>query len=365
MADVFISYKREEIHVASMIANGLRTEGFTTFYDADSAAGILVGEQWDRRLERELQDAKSVVVLWSQRSVASDNVRDEARLAHRRGILVPARIGECEVPLGLGSIQCANLMGWSGDKLNPEWRRMVDLGVKAKIARPLNDSGNGSDAAAVSVNLEFEDGPGLPSMVPVPTGAFVMGTPPQVVQIRQPIAVAKFPVTRAEWRQFMGGASGGDRLPVTGVNWDAAKTYCSLLAAKTGKNYRLPTDVEWEYACRAGTSTAFAFGDELNPSQANFGKRHAGPTPVGTYPPNAFGLHDMHGNVWEWVEDTYSRSLIGSFLEMMDTGKENRVSKTIRGGAWNYGPAPSSIRLPHMPSRGSDALGFRVVRDLA
>jgi hypothetical protein len=134
MADVFISYKREELVRAAQVARALEDEGYSTFYDVGDG-GIHAGETWDKRLERELAEAKCCVVLWSARSTQSDNVRDEARRANARGILVPAFIDDCQPPIGLGLLQAANLATWCGDRSDPQWRFLVDRGVAVKVGR--------------------------------------------------------------------------------------------------------------------------------------------------------------------------------------------------------------------------------------
>ncbi len=134
MADVFISYKREELARAVQVASALEQEGYSTFYDVGDG-GIQAGETWDKRLERELAQAKCCVVLWSAASTHSDNVRDEARRANERGILVPAFIEGCQPPLGLGTLQAANLKTWRGDRTDPQWRFLIDRGVAVKVGQ--------------------------------------------------------------------------------------------------------------------------------------------------------------------------------------------------------------------------------------
>ena len=136
MADVFISYKREEISLAQRVARVLSEEGYSSFFDAHDEHGINIGETWDRRLERELMAAAAVVVLWSPRAAKSDNVRDEARRAAKARRLVPARVAECDVPLGLGTLQTADLSRWTGSRSDPEWRMLVDRGVARLVGRP-------------------------------------------------------------------------------------------------------------------------------------------------------------------------------------------------------------------------------------
>lgn len=132
MADIFISYKREEIGHAQRFAKAFHEEGFSTFFDLGQH-GIHAGETWDKRLETELAQARCCVVLWSPASAASDNVRSEARRAKGRDILVPALIARCVPPIGLDALQSADLIGWGGDRTQPQFRFLVDSGVRKKI----------------------------------------------------------------------------------------------------------------------------------------------------------------------------------------------------------------------------------------
>lgn len=129
MADVFISYKREDIDVARRIADALAEEGFSAFFDLDPL-GIHAGEDWAQRLERELNSAKACVVLWSPDAVASPNVRSEARRALERGILVPVKIAGCTAPIGMDVLQETDLQGWKGDRSDGRWRFLIDRGVR-------------------------------------------------------------------------------------------------------------------------------------------------------------------------------------------------------------------------------------------
>jgi sulfatase modifying factor 1 len=168
------------------------------------------------------------------------------------------------------------------------------------------------------------------------------------------------------------------------VSYDQAERFCRVLtsvarglgALPAPWAFRLPTEAQWEYACRAGTTTATAFGDTLDAGRANFDadadtrstRRAGGARPVGSYPANRWGLHDMHGNVWEWCRDYYHARLPGGTdPDLFDVpGVRNRdgsYSRVRRGGAWIEG-APfcrSAARLRYEPHRSSDHIGFRVV----
>jgi formylglycine-generating enzyme required for sulfatase activity len=241
-----------------------------------------------------------------------------------------------------------------------------------------------------------------------PPGRFLMGSPPgeperrpgedQVeVTLTRGFWAGKFEVTQGDWKRVMGRLPGPptaelperDDLPVGNVTFAEAEAFCrrlTELARASGElpqgwEFRLPTEAQWEYACRAGTTTATAFGDSLSRGQANFkgrpynGGADDGPslgraTPVGRYPANAWGLHDMHGNTFEWCRDWYHAKLPGGvdpdLHDTRATAQRNRdgtSSRVRRGGAWTDDgwPCRSACRLRFEPERRYDHIGFRVV----
>jgi formylglycine-generating enzyme required for sulfatase activity len=226
-----------------------------------------------------------------------------------------------------------------------------------------------------------------PEMVRLPAGQFLMGSPsseqghqphegPQRrVSIVRPFELARFEVTFREWDVCVrdGGCTyspsangwGRGKQPVIYVSWQDAKGYLGWLSRKTGKAYRLPTEAEWEYAARAGTTTAYAFGPTIAPSQARFATDRA--APVGSYAPNRFGVYDMHGNVWEWVEDCYHPTYEGGPSDgsawVTDCADALRV---VRGGAWFNGPlhVRAASRDSDSPDMRYDIVGFRIARSI-
>lgn len=169
------------------------------------------------------------------------------------------------------------------------------------------------------------------------------------------IEMGVYPVTQAQYQELMDENPSrfkGDDNPVEQVTWLDAVEFCEKLSQKTGKTYRLPAEYEWEFACRAGTTTNFSFGDNLSSEIANCENRYHSTTPVGIFPPNAFGLYDMHGNVWEWCLEHYS------------IGKTKM--KPVRGGSWFDVPefCSSSYRQTHYLAFRSCAIGFRVACEI-
>jgi formylglycine-generating enzyme required for sulfatase activity len=237
----------------------------------------------------------------------------------------------------------------------------------------------------------FRDCSECPEMVVVPAGSYMMGSndfddekPVHKVTIAKPFAVGKFTVTFAEWDACVtaGGCKhtpedqgwGRSTRPVINISWDdATKGYVPWLNRKTGKTYRLLTEGEWEYAARAGITTAYSWGDDIGQANANCngcGSQwdNEQTAPVGSFQPNAFGLYDMHGNVWQWVQDCYhdkyqSAPTDGSAWVTSCTDAGRRVD---RGGSWYNGPR--TLRSAHRDGRLAHDLyhfqGFRVARTL-
>lgn len=262
----------------------------------------------------------------------------------------------------------------------------------------------------------FQNGTGQgPELVLIPTGRFQMGshelertmamragsqpswvereTPQHWVGIEQSFALGRYPVTVRQWREFVKatnwssiaevdwakpGFAQGDDYPVVGVSWEDAQLYVDWLSEQTGQAYRLPSEAEWEYACRAGTKTAFSFGDTITTDQANYdgnftynggptGVYRHGTTQVGSFPPNPWGLFDMHGNVWEWVQDVVHDNYVGAPLTgrpWEDGGDQGR--RILRGGCWLYNPRylRSALRNGFSSVLSNDIVGFRVARTL-
>jgi formylglycine-generating enzyme required for sulfatase activity/RES domain-containing protein len=264
-------------------------------------------------------------------------------------------------------------------------------------------------------------------MVPIPAGEFLMGSPedepggrngerPKHLVRLVPFSLARTPITQAQWRQvaswqplpaerwgkelnpdasYFQNRQGNDKSdirlfeteantdnrPVERVSWLDAMEFCSRLSQRTGRSYALPSEAQWEYACRAGTTTPFHFGDTISSDLANYVGKYAyadGPkgiyreqsTPVGMFPANAWGLHDMHGNVWEWCLDEWHENYYGSptdgsaWVDYGEGEKSNELGKIrlLRGGSWVSSPANcrSAFRDNYLPDGRGVSIGFRV-----
>ncbi|MFC0134629.1 serine/threonine protein kinase [Massilia eurypsychrophila] len=295
-------------------------------------------------------------------------------------------------------------------------RAAIAARTEAELAALLPSANSPVADAEGVLRDRYRDGSGTgPDLVLIPTGRFQMGspeherkkameagsqkpwldreTPQHWVGIEQPIAMGRYPVTVRQWREFVEatdwqpqgqfnwaapGFAQADDHPVVGVSWHDAQLYLRWLTTMTGQVYRLPSEAEWEYACRAGTKTAFYFGDTISTDLANYdgnysyngspkGVYRQGTSRVGEFPPNPWGLYDMHGNVWEWMQDVVHDNYDGA----PNTGRAweeggDQGRRILRGGSWLYNPRylRSALRNGFSAALGNDIVGFRVARNL-
>ncbi len=229
---------------------------------------------------------------------------------------------------------------------------------------------------------------GCPTMVVVPAGKFMMGSadgvgldtehPQHEVTIAKPFAVSKYEVTLAEWDACVAAGVcpatsdtgwGRDKRPAINASWDDAQQYVAWLSRHTGKAYRLPSEAEWEYAARAGTTTVYSFGDDaaaLGDYAWNKGNSESMTHPVGEKKPNAFGLYDVHGNVWEWVEDRSHPNYDGAPSDGSAWTYGQTSDHLMRGGDFFFDPTYlRSAQRYMLPSNFRNySVGFRVARTL-
>jgi formylglycine-generating enzyme required for sulfatase activity len=232
----------------------------------------------------------------------------------------------------------------------------------------------------------------------IPSGEFVMGAPeaelessnserPQHrVRVSQ-FLMGRYPITQVQWRVVAGYDSvdkelnpdpsdfKGDNRPVEQVSWEDAQEFCQRLSRQTGKDYRLPSEAQWEYACRARTETSFHFGETITSELANYrgtftynngskGEYRQQTTDVDIFPANEWGLYDMHGNVWEWCEDDWHGNYVGAPVDGSAWVETDRTKKdrVLRGGSWNDYPGDcrSAVRYTFSRDYRDLNLGFRV-----
>jgi len=281
------------------------------------------------------------------------------------------------------------------DRLGPEAARAA---LAAKSGKPIVER-------VFPVRLEHVSNWPVPSMVAIPPGRFLMGAaegeegaskdefPQHEVRIDYPFALGQHSVTFAEWDAALAAGArlekpgdqgwGRGRRPVINVSWQDAQAYLGWLNGRLGLEgrpdaYRLPSEAEWEYACRAGTQTPFSFGKTITPDQANYdgnhtyaggpkGRYHEKTMPVGSYPANDFGLYDMHGNVWEWCADNWHDDYTGAAADGSFWDGGDTSLRVLRGGSWQDFPQVlrSADRNWYYPTFQFSDLGFRVARTLS
>ena len=499
MADIFISYKREDREWAKALAAVLERQGWSVWWDAR----IRGGSRFGKVISAELAKARCVIVLWSNRSIDSEWVLDEAQEGKNRDILVPLFIEKVTPPMGFRRIHALDFVGWSksGDDhrihslvedlnyiLGPPPIQTIPPQNKAKIKKKPNEVQKphqaieqkgtsskesvqqeliterrrskqrvkgvqasshtpviqndhsvksqvnlqqasserslrakwvgGALGVAVLIAIGFSNWPSLTGngtsdvegvteaiedwrswaktitrsgieFVLIEPGEFDMGSdseeasddeqPVRRVHLTDAFYVGKTEITQAQWERVMGttleeqmelgGASAlygrGDQYPMYYVSWEDAQLFIERLNAEEGCDscYRLPTEAEWEYAARAGTSTAYSFGDNASELGSYGWYSENSAHPVGEKLANGNGLHDMHGNVWEWVSDWYGEYENGTVTN--PKGPTNGSYRVIRGGGWLLAPPGTCgrrIAAYSSPGFRDFDLGFRLVR---
>lgn len=444
MVDVFISYKKEDRSIVQRVSSGLEAAGLKTWWD-DRIDPV---EQWERDILKALKSSRSVLVLWTPRSLQSEWVKREARYGAKRRKLVQALMVQCDVPEEFKRFQIADVTAWNEGTAHPGWIKLLET-LRARKPRsvfafwPNHDAHKpdkrhwrgrvlkASEAGSLSPpGTVFSDTPTSPRMVVVPAGRFLMGSPadeearysgredPQhEVTVHSAFAMGRFPVTVGEFSEFVAATgfredrarlywdglrwseetklfdgkkwhepgSGTwrsnpllqtDRHPVVLVSWHGAVAYTEWLSKVTNARYRLPSEAEWEYSCRASTVTPFHFGKAITTSQANFhgdnvyggvlgGLNREKTVEVDALPANPWGLFQMHGNVWEWVQDEY----LPYTPEPTDTAARvqgKSAYRVMRGGSFTDAPRNlrSAVRGWQLPEISSYSVGFRIARDL-
>jgi formylglycine-generating enzyme required for sulfatase activity len=493
LSDIFISYAEEDREQARRLAEALEAQGWSVFWDRT----ILPGKTWRQVIDTALHEARCVIVAWSEASILSSWVCEEADEGRERKVLVPVLLSAVKPPRGFRAIQAASLVNWDGRPTAEEFQQLVSavadilgppkqpaaprlppersepvpahkpespapresprekgrkgqgptlwiaglaLGVviaglvavqmrgpespqleKAETAGkgpvvgevPSPSAKSAKDVEALKPGSVFRDtlrdGSSGPEMVSIPPGESRTGDiqgsgdadeqPVHSVRIPRPFAMGRYEVTFDEYNVFARATGrkqpadegwGRRRRPVINVSWEDARAYAQWLSERTGKRYRLPTEAEWEYAARAGTSYLRFWGDD--PSQACkyanvFDKRNQKElsaryeiswephdcedpypqiAPVGSFDPNPWGLYDMLGNVWEWVQDCYHNNYEGAPADGSAWEKEGCALRVIRGGSWYTRPwnVRSASRYRFVPDYRSNSLGFRLAQDL-
>jgi formylglycine-generating enzyme required for sulfatase activity len=370
MSDIFISYAREDRPRAEAVAKALQDRGWSVWWDRD----LLAGDTIRRVIREQIDKAGSVVVLWSNHSVDSDWVNDEASRGRRRKVLVPARIDDADIPLGFGPIHAADLTGWMGDATAPAFRMLC-----------------ASIAALTGPRAQTQTmGDGL-SYVWIPPGEFQMGAtdgdteayrrenPRHPVRITSGFWLSDTTVTVAAYKRFVSErpdfkmppppdfnpdwSKAGH--PIVRVTFDEAQAYCEWAGGQ------LPAEAQWEYAARGGKDgMKYAWGNDLTPKNANYaGSKWGGTSPVRSYPASAWGLYDMVGNVWEWVADWYDAKYYTTLPLNEPTedppGPQSGKLRVLRGGSFLSDSRGLRAASRHFFAPGAEykGLGFRCLRE--
>ena len=334
---------------------GSRGEAGTGYLDADGAKELLgLGEREAGRLRAE-----------AERRAREEEARLRAEAEERARKVVERRRAEREA-------------------------REAEERRRAEAERKEREAEERRLARKYPVGTKFRDCPECPELVVVPSGSYEMGSergygiekPVHEVRIGYPFAVGVYEVTFGEWEACVsGGGCGGyrpsdegwgrGRRPVINVSWEDAKAYVGWLSGETGEGYRLLSESEWEYVARAGTVTEYWWGDGIGRNRTNCdgcGSRWDGKqtAPVGSFSANGFGLHDVHGNVWEWVEDCWNASYAGAPSDGSAWTRGDCGGRVLRGGSWSYPPwfLRSADRYRYSTGDRYSVSGFRVARTL-
>ena len=272
------------------------------------------------------------------------------------------------------------------------YRHCICIGVFILMSLPIWSQQNAGNSVP-SPGETFQDCAECPKMVVVPSGSFTMGSrarergpsderPRHRVRIDYQFAVGVYEVTFDEWYACLDAGGCGDYLPdipddswdrekrpVINVSWEDAQSYVSWLSERTGQTYRLLSESEWEYVARAGTETAYSWGDSIGVNRANCEGCGSAwddekTAPVGSFPPNGWGVYDMHGNVAEWVQDCGNANYEGAPTDGTAWLSGNCSVRGMRGGSWHFSPRElrSANRYWIVTGGRSDNFGFRIAR---
>jgi len=428
--DVFLSHNSKDKPAVIALARRLEANGVKVWLDAWE---LRPGHPWQEALEQIIKTTRSAVVVFGPAGIGPwEDMEMRACLdgfVKRRQPVIPVLLPGCPktpvLPLLLEQFTWVDCR--EGREDDGFYRLIWGItGKKPDFINPGNTDGppvkpvpppvipipylhgwpadkikalQQETATALAKPVIFRDaflqlGGAGPEMAVIPAGSFIMGSPageaereedegPQhFVTFPIPFAIGRYAVTFEEYDRFClatrrspvaDAGWGRGRRPVINVSWQDAQAYCAWLAGQTGKPYHLPTEAEWEYACRAGTETPFHWGDTISPKQANYdgnypynggakGEYRQKTLPVGQLEPNAFGLYDMHGNVWEWCEDSWHDNYQSAPTDGSAWVDGNSANRVLRGGSWSsHG---RSVRSAYRNRNGPDYrnyyFGFRL-----
>ena len=359
------------------------------------AEGLAAAESQEQERQRQVQETERLAQQRQQEAEADARCQTSSEehlqqlhrpISRRRALqIVGFGGGGLVAAIAANSLLRSDgaISGSGPDDLSPVVVQTVLVNEKGVVTER-----NSGQVNAFREGLGF--GVGL-DMVQIPAGEFVMGSPsdeegrinaegPQRTVTMSSFFMGRFPVTQTQYRAVMGEnpsrfQSNGDHHPVEQVSWRDAVAVCEKLSELTGREYRLPSEAEWEYACRARTQTPFYFGETITTNVVNYnggftygsgskGDYRRRTTEVGRFPPNAFGLYDMHGNVWEWCADHWHGNYNGMPTDGTAWISSNESSfRLLRGGSWYNSPnyCRSALRYNSRLDYYSINVGFRLV----
>jgi formylglycine-generating enzyme required for sulfatase activity len=434
---IFLAHASEDKPAVLALYDRLKQAGYKPWLDKKD---LIPGQIWRDEIPKAIKASQIFLACLSAKSANKQGyIQRELRIAlDTLGemlpgtiFFIPMRLEECEIPdlrmseVGLNLRDIHRLDYWEEDgfeqleraigyqfKLEPEEPKQPLSVFNFEIVR-VNAKGEQIRKESKQSQYFREDlGNGITlEMVAIPGGTFTMGSPPNEKdsydderpqhEVNVPtFFIGKYPITQAQWRAIASRTDlkvdpsaplrvnldlnpanfkdrpDSDRRPVEQVNWYDAIEFCARLSKLTRREYRLPSEAEWEYACRAGTTTPFYFGETITGELANYnagstyaeeakGEHRGETTPVGQFPPNAFGLYDMHGNVWEWCADTWHDNYDGAPTDgsvWTENGNDNR--SPMRGGSWGLNPYNCRSAIRNNGIRRdvrTYTFGFRVV----
>lgn len=362
---VFLCHSSGDKPAVRALYQRLRADGVDPWLDEED---LLPGQKWEQEIPKAVRAADAIVVCLSRSSTTKEGyVQKEIKLAldvaeeKPEGTIffIPLKLEDCDIPERLKGWHAGSLEGEKGyERLRSALQlRATQLGVTVTVSHKIWRN---------SLGMEF---------ILIPAGEFSMGSedgydnekPVHLVRITKPFYLGTYQVTQEQWQAVMGNNpshfTGDPNRPVDTVSWHDAQRFLQRLNERdVEKTYRLPTEAEWEYAARAGSTGAYCFGDDVRllKEYAWYGDAGGTTHPVGQLKPNAWGLYDMHGNVWEWCHDglrTYTSASVSDPLG--PTTKD--AHRVLRGGGWVVDAryVRSALRFASVPGDRGDDVGFR------
>jgi formylglycine-generating enzyme required for sulfatase activity len=431
---IFLAHASEDKPAVLALYNRLKQAGYKPWLDKKD---LIPGQIWRDEIPKAIKASQIFLACLSAKSANKQGyIQRELRIAldtlgempSGTIFFIPMRLEECEIPdlrmseVGLNLRDIHRLDYWEEDGFE-QLERAIGYQFKLEPEEPkqllsvFNFEVVGVNAKGEQIRKESKQsqyfrqdlGKGITlETVAIPGGTFTMGTEDEEIEklvkkfgwegfrLERPqhrvtvssFYMGRYPITQSQWKAIAATAKididletnpsefTGDELPVEQVNWYEATEFCKRLSRETKQEYRLPSEAEWEYACRAGTTTPFYFGETITGELANYdasntyageakGEYRQQTTPVGQFSPNAFGLYDMHGNVWEWCADNWHDNYDGAPTDgsaWIENGNDNR--SPLRGGSWYLNPNICRSAFRYYFNRRDDYLdnyGFRVV----